>query len=77
MIELMIVMLVVSYMCDELVLVLWGVAPIPRDRYGTQGQNHIVLLQESEASAGVHLWNVIIGIECCRITTLVEQWSND
>ena len=74
MIELMIVMLVVSYMCDELVLVLWGVAPIPRNRYGTQGQ---VLLQESEASAGVHLWNVIIGIECSRITTLVEQWSND
>ena len=77
MIELMIIMLVVSYMCDELVLVLWGVAPIPRNRYGTQGQNHVVLLQESEASAGVHLWNVIIGIECCRITTLVEQWSND
>ena len=60
----------VFFACGELVLVFWAVDPILRNRYGIQGQNYVVLLQENETSAGLNSRNLILGIEC-QISSLM------
>ena len=59
MIELMGVMLMVFYICGELVLRV--VSPILRNGYGIEEQ-HVALLQESEMLAKLHSRNLILGI---------------
>ena len=74
---LMVAMLVVFFMCDELGLVLWGVVHILRNGCGHQDQNQVALFQGSEMSAWQHSQNLILGIQCCRVSILiVYQWSN-
>ena len=35
------------------------------------------MFQESEMSAGLHSWNLILGIECCRLPIrIVDRWHN-
>ena len=62
-------MLMVFYIRGELVLVLSGVV---------QGQKDVASLQKSEMSAGLHSRNMLLSIECCRITTfvIVQQPNN-
>ena len=62
MIGLMVVMLMVFFKCDELVLVLWGVAPILRIGYRIWGQNYVSLFQESKMSAGLQSRNLTLGL---------------
>ena len=64
MIGLMVVLLMVFFMCDELVLVLSGVRPILKNGCGIRGQNYVALFKESEMSAGLHSRNLILGLEC-------------
>ena len=74
----MVVVLMVFFMCGELVLVLWGVCLILRNGYGILGQNYVALLQKSEMSSGLHSRNIVLGMHCCRITTvIVDKWPND
>ena len=74
MIGLMVVLLMVFFMCDELVLVLSGVGPILKNGCGIRGQNYVALFQESEMSAGLHSRNLILGLECffCLIYPMEE-----
>ena len=74
MIGLMVVLLMVFFMCDELVLVLSGVGPILKNGCGIRGQNYVALFQESEMSAGLHSRNLILGLEC--FFALFTQWKN-
>ena len=60
MIELMGVMLLVFYICGELVLSV--VSPILRYGYGIEEQHYVALLQESEILAKLHSRNLILGI---------------
>ena len=71
MIGLMVVMLTIFFTCGELVLVLWGAGPVLRNVYGIYGQNDVALLKGSEMSAGLHFRNLILNINCCRITASI------
>ena len=64
MIGVMVVMLMVFFMCDELVLVLRGVGPILRNGCGIWGQNYVALFQENEMSAGLQSKNLILSFKC-------------
>ena len=44
------------------VLVLWRIGTFLGNRYGIQGQSYVILLWESEISAGFHDKNFILGI---------------
>ena len=74
MIGLMVVLLMVFFMCDELVLVLSGVGPILKNGFGIRAQNYVALFQESEISAGLQSRNLILGLEC--FFALFTQWKN-
>ena len=45
-----------------MVVVLWRIGAFLGNGYGIQGQNYVILLWESEISAGFHDWNFILGI---------------
>ena len=60
MIELTGVMLLVFYICGEVVLSV--VSPILRYGYGIEEQHYVALLQESEILAKLHSRNLILGI---------------
>ena len=45
-----------------MVLVLWEVGAILRDRYGIQGQDYVTLLLWSGILAGFHHKNLALGI---------------
>ena len=69
-------MAMVFFMCDELGLVLLGVSSILKNGCGCQGQKYVAKFSESEMSAGLHSWNLILAIKCCRLSILiVNQWS--
>ena len=44
------------------VLILWSIGAILGNGHGIQGQNYVILLWESEISAGFHYGNFIFGI---------------
>ena len=52
----------------SMVLVLWEVAAILGNGYGSQGQNYVALPQEREIPAGFRSRNLILGIECFSLT---------
>ena len=77
MIGLMVAMLMVFFTCDELGLVLWGVDLILRNGYGHQVPNYVALFLGSEMTGGLYSQNLILGIQCCRVTMLIVcQWPN-
>ena len=59
----------------SMVLVLWEVAAIQRNRCRTQGQNHVAWLQWSEIPEGFYYRNLILGIYgFSSIMPNVSQW---
>ena len=58
-------------------LVLWGVGPILRNWCEHQGQNYVAFFQGSEMSGASHSENLILVIQCCRLSVLIVcQWPN-
>ena len=60
-----------------MVLVLWGVAAVPGNGNGIQGQNHVVMCRRSKRSAEFHYGNLIFGIQCFSLIAMnIYQWPN-
>ena len=69
------IMIMVSFTCDKLVLVLWGVGPILKNKSKIWRENYVALFQENEMSAGFHIRNLKLGLECFFFD-LPTQWES-
>ena len=74
MIELMVIMIMVSFKCDKLVLVLSGVGPILKNESRIWRENYVAFFQENEMSAGFNIRNLKLGLEC--FFDLPTQWKS-